>query len=371
MGGGFLRPRWTGQGVVVLAQGSLEGYDIPGAVQRLKDHLDVVTNWYVRSSRDRFWAERTGAFDTLHTVLEVTTRAAAPLAPLVTEEVWRGLTGGRSVHLADWPDPEAGASTDPTAAALVRDDALVAAMDTVREVVSTAHALRKANKLRVRQPLRSLLVAVPDPEALQPFADLVAEEINVKEVRLVDEAQTSAAEHGLVTTLQVNARAAGPRLGRDVQRVIQAARAGSWQQADDGTVTVDGIELQEGEYALVTKVEDRLGDTVAAAVLPGGGFVVLDLELDDELLGDGYARDVVRQVQDARKAAGLHVADRITLRLAVPAPWAQAVADRAAFIGEETLAVDVAVEASPVATDGDGDGVDDRAVAVQLAKVER
>ncbi len=349
----------------------LEGYDIPGAVQRLKDHLDVVTNWYVRSSRDRFWAERTGAFDTLHTVLEVTTRAAAPLAPLVTEEVWRGLTGGRAVHLADWPDPEAGASTDPTAAALVRDDALVAAMDTVREVVSTAHALRKANKLRVRQPLRSLLVAVADPEALQPFADLVAEEINVKEVRLVDEAQTSAAEHGLVTTLQVNARAAGPRLGRDVQRVIQAARAGSWQQADDGTVTVDGIELQEGEYALVTKVEDRLGDTVAAAVLPGGGFVVLDLELDDELLGDGYARDVVRQVQDARKAAGLHVADRITLRLAVPAPWAQAVADRAAFIGEETLAVDVAVEASPVATDGDDDGVDDRAVAVQLAKVER
>src|SRR5690606_39430813 len=91
-------------------------------------------------------------------------------------------------------------------------------------------------------------------------------------------------------------------------------------------LTVDGIELQEGEYALVTKVEDRLGDTVAAAVLPGGGFVVLDLELDDELLGDGYARDVVRQVQDARKAAGLHVADRITLRLAVPAPWAQAVA---------------------------------------------
>lgn len=353
--------------LVEASRADLLAYDIPGAVQRLKDHLDVVTNWYVRSSRDRFWAERTGAYDTLFTVLEVTCRVAAPLAPLVVEEVWRGLTGGRSVHLTDWPDPAAAA--DATAAALVRDDALVAAMDAVREVVSTAHGLRKANKLRVRQPLRSLTVAVADPSALQPFADLVADEINVKEVRLVDEATTTAADHGLVTTLQVNARVAGPRLGRDVQRVIQAARAGGWEETGDGVV-VDGIPLQDGEYALVTKVEDRLGDAVAAAVLPSGGFAVLDLELDDELLGDGYARDVVRQVQDARKASGLHVADRITLRLSVPAPWAQAVADRVELIGSETLAVDVAVEASPVATDGDFDGVDDRAVGVELARVQ-
>lgn len=244
------------------------------------------------------------------------------------------------------------------------------AMDAVREVVSVAHGLRKANKLRVRQPLRSVTVAVPDPAALEPFADLIADEVNLREVRLVDEAVTPAEEYGLMTTLQVNARAAGPRLGRDVQRVIQAARAGGWEQAADGSVTVDGIALAEGEYALVTKVEDRFGDAIAAAVLPGGGFVVLDLELDDELLGDGYARDVVRQVQDARKAAGLHVADRITLRLAVPNPWAQAVADRAELIGSETLAVDVVVEASPVATDGDGDGVDDRLVGIDLAKVE-
>ncbi|WP_420114279.1 DUF5915 domain-containing protein, partial [Pseudactinotalea sp.] len=197
------------------------------------------------------------------------------------------------------------------------------------------------------------------------------DEVNLKEVRLVSEAETPAEQYGLVTTLQVNARAAGPRLGKDVQRVIQAARAGGWEQEVDGTVTAGGVALLEGEYSLVTKVEDRFGDAIAAAVLPGGGFVVLDLALDDELLGDGYARDVVRQVQDARKAAGLHVADRITLRLSVPGPWAQAVADRATFIGEETLAVDVAVEASRLATDGDFDGEDDRAVGVELTKVDR
>ncbi len=350
------------------ARADLLAYDIPGAVARLKDHLDVVTNWYVRNSRDRFWGEETGAYDTLAAVLEVTCRVAAPLAPMVVEEVWRGLTGERSVHLTDWPDPDD--ADDAWASVLVADDALVASMDAARSVVSVAHGLRKANKLRVRQPLRSLTVALPEGVALADFAGLIGDEVNVKEVRLVDEATTSAADHGLVTTLQVNARVAGPRLGRDVQRVIQAARAGSWEQADDGTVTVDGIALADGEYALVTKVEERLGDTVAAAVLPGGGFVVLDLELDDELLGDGYARDVVRQVQDERKAQGLHVADRIRLRLSVPTTWAQAVADRADLIGSETLAVEVVVEASPVAPDGDFDGVDDRSVGVDLSKVE-
>ncbi|WP_156254038.1 isoleucine--tRNA ligase [Pseudactinotalea terrae] len=348
------------------AKADLEVYDIPGAVQKLKDHLDVVTNWYVRNSRMRFWAEDTHAYDTLFTVLEVTCRVAAPLAPMVTEEVWRGLTGERSVHLTDWPEAANAESTvDATASALVADDALVVAMDAVREVVSVAHGLRKSNKLRVRQPLRSLVVAVPDPEALAPFENLIAEEVNLKEVRLVSEAATPAAEYGLVTTLQVNARAAGPRLGKDVQKVIQAARAGGWEDRD-GVVVAGGITLQEGEYALVTKVEDRLGDSIAAAVLPGGGFLVLDLELDDELLGDGYARDVIRQVQDARKAAGLHVADRITLRLAVPAPWAQAVADRAQLIGEETLAVDVGVESAPVRDEDGAEGV-----GIELAKVEQ
>ncbi|MFV0426256.1 MAG: class I tRNA ligase family protein, partial [Beutenbergiaceae bacterium] len=340
----------------------LSDYDIPAAVGKLRDHLDVLTNWYVRNSRQRFWDESGGAYDTLFTVLEVTCRVAAPLAPLVAEEVWRGLTGGRSVHLTDWPD--SAAASDAPAAALVPDAELVAAMDTVRTVVSTAHGLRKANSLRVRQPLRRLTVAVENPDALADFTSLIADEVNLKDVRLVSEEQAPAAEFGLVTTLQINARVAGPRLGKDVQRVIGAARAGGWQADADGNVTVDGIALQDGEFSLVTKVEDRFGDSIAAAVLPGGGFVVLDLELDDELLGDGYARDVVRQVQDARKAAGLHVADRITLRLGVPTQWAQAVLDRSEFIATETLATDVHVDATPMPDDGD------HSVAVDLAKAD-
>ncbi|ACQ80813.1 isoleucyl-tRNA synthetase [Beutenbergia cavernae DSM 12333] len=344
---------------------ALEVYDIARACTAVRDHLDVVTNWYVRTSRQRFWDEDAGAYGTLYTVLEVLTRLMAPLAPMVAEEVWRGLTGGRSVHLTDWPALDADAGVDPTAAALVADDDLVAAMDRAREVVSTAHALRKANKLRVRQPLRRLTVVVDDVAALEPFAELIAGEVNLREVACEDIASDAAQQHGVFTKLTVDARAAGPRLGRDVQRAIAGARAGDWETVqEDGrdVVVAGGVRLEDGEYTTSTQVSDALGDSVAAGVLPGGGFVVLDLELDDDLLGEGYARDVVRVVQDERKAAGLHVADRITLRLAVPAEWAQAVADRSDFIGAETLAVDVTVDAVAPGT------VD--VVGVELARLE-
>ncbi|TDE97203.1 isoleucine--tRNA ligase [Occultella glacieicola] len=348
--------------LVTGVRADLEVNDIPGACARVREHLDMLTNWYVRTSRQRFWDEDEGSYNTLYTALEVLTRVMAPLAPLVTEEVWRGLTGGRSVHLTDFPDPENAADT--TAAALLADDELVAAMEAVRDVVSTTHGLRKANKLRVRQPLRKVRAVVSDTAALARFTDLIAEEVNVKEVQVLDLADGAAADYGVYTKLTVNARAAGPRLGKDVQKVIGGARAGAWEQSADGVVTVSGIVLEEGEYSLSTEIEDRFGDAIAAGVLDGGGFVVLDLELDDDLIGEGYARDVIRQVQDARKAADLHVADRISLRLSVPGQWVQAVTDRKDFIAGETLALSVAVDVSPVVSD-DGD----HGVGIDLEKV--
>ncbi|CAM3774506.1 isoleucine--tRNA ligase [Occultella aeris] len=348
--------------LVTGVRADLEVNDIPSACAKVREHLDVLTNWYVRTSRQRFWDEDEGSYNTLYTALEVLTRVMAPLAPLVSEEVWRGLTGDRSVHLTDFPDPEN--AGDATASALLPDDELVAAMDAVRDAVSTTHGLRKANKLRVRQPLRKVRVVVPDTAALARFTDLIAEEVNVKDVQVLDLADGTASDYGVYTKLTVNARAAGPRLGKDVQKVIGGARAGAWERSDDGVVTVSGIALEEGEYSLSTEIEDRFGDSIAAGVLDGGGFVVLDLELDDELIGEGYARDVIRQVQDARKAADLHVADRISLRLAVPGQWVQAVTDRKEFIAAETLALSVAVDVSPVVSE-DGD----HGVGIDLEKV--
>jgi len=340
----------TGE-LVAAATAALDAYEIAAACALVREHLDVLTNWYVRTQRDRFWVEDDDAFDTLYTALEVLTRLMAPLAPMVAEEIWRGLTGGRSVHLTDWPTPDGALADDP---------ALTAAMDQARAVVSTTLGLRKAHQVRVRQPLRTLTVAVTDPAATAPYVGLVATELNVKDVALVADDEASAERFGITRRLAVNARAAGPRLGRAVQGVIGAARAGAWREDATGVVVVevDGadVPLESGEYELTTVVTaGEAGADVAAAVLPGGaGFVVLDLALDDELRAEGYARDVVRVVQDARKAAGLQVSDRITLTVAVPAAQVAAVEAHAAMVARETLATAVSVVvgtgAEPVAS---------------------
>ena len=339
--------------LVVATTAQLDAYDVPGACETIRVHLDVLTNWYVRTARQRFWDEDPAAFATLATALEVLTRVMAPLAPLLTEEVWRGLTGGRSVHLTDWP-VLADAEGEPTelGRVLVADDALVTAVDEVREIVSVALGLRKANGLRVRQPLRELGVALADPAAVEPYSTLIAAELNVKHLTLVDIAEVGPAELGVTTRLAVNARAAGPRLGRGVQDAIRAAKAGDWTVTDDVVVVqtaLGPVPLEPAEYELTTVVADGAGADRVAAVLSDGGVVLLDTGLDDALVAEGYARDVVRVVQDERKAAGLRVSDRIRLTLTVPAEQVAAVEAHREMIGRETLATAVVIEPGEVA----------------------
>jgi len=325
---------------------ALDATDIAGACDELRGFADALTNWYVRRSRARFWAgEASGqdardAFDTLYTVLETTMRLAAPLLPLLSDVVWVGLTGGESVHLADWPADDE----------LPHDEALVEAMEAVRVVCSTVSSIRKAKQLRVRLPLRSVTVATPDSARLEPFVGVIRDEVNVREVVLTDD----VAAHGTME-LAVNARAAGPRLGKQVQQCIRAAKAGDWQEVD-GVVTAGGVELQEGEY------EHRLvaADPESTAALPGGaGVVVLDLTVTEELEAEGWAKDRVREIQEARRAAGLAVSDRIRVRLEVPAArrtWAER---HASLVADEVLATDFAVVdaldgGEPVVELGDG-----------------
>jgi isoleucyl-tRNA synthetase len=340
--------------LVVRVQEQLDAYDVAGACETVREHLDMLTNWYVRTQRDRFWAEDADAFDTLWTVLEVLTRVMAPLAPLLTEEIWRGLTGGRSVHLADWPAVTGDGGDTDLGRVLALDADLVRAMEQVREIVSLTLGLRKAHGLRVRQPLRELGLALSDPDGVQPYADLIRTELNVKHVTLVPLAEVGPQDLGVTTRLAVNARAAGPRLGRAVQVVIRAAKAGEWEQVDGGVVvrTPDGpVPLEPAEYELTTVVAEA-GDgeqTTVAGVLADGGVVLLDTGLDDALRAEGYARDVVRVVQDERKAVGLQVTDRIRLALTVPAEQVAAVEEHRAMIARETLAVEVEVTTGDVA----------------------
>lgn len=299
---------------------SMDVCDISGACEQLRQFTEALTNWYVRRSRSRFWEEDPDAIDTLHTVLEVTTRLAAPLLPLATEVIWRGLTGKRSVHLTDWPEP----------GVVPADPALVAAMDQVRDVCSTASSLRKAKKLRVRLPLPKLTVAVDNPQALEPFTDLIADELNVKAVELTDDVPA----YGRFE-LAVNARAAGPRIGKDVQAAIKAVKAGEYELNADGTLTAGPAVLLPEEFTAKLVAADP---EWTAALPEGAGLVVLDGTVTPELEAEGWAKDRIRELQDLRKSSGLDVSDRIRVVMAVPAGRADWAAAHTDLIAGEILA---------------------------------
>ncbi|MDA8301382.1 MAG: isoleucine--tRNA ligase [Actinomycetota bacterium] len=342
---------------------ALDAYDLYGACSSVSSFLDALNNWYIRRSRDRFWSRpgssaasdrsKADAYDTLYTVLHTLCLVSAPLLPMLSEHVYRGLSGERSVHLADWPDVPA----------LPRDTQLVARMDTVREVCSAGHSVRKAAGLRSRLPLASATVAGAGAGELQAFADLVADELNVKQVHLVSDVAGVA---DLV--LQVNLAALGPRIGPATQEVIAAVRQGAWRRLLGGGVEVAGHELGADEYflSLVPK------DPTSARALSGNEMVVsLDLEVTAELEAEGLARDVVRQVQEARKRAGLDVSDHIRLSLGFAGDprLRAAVEANLGLVAGETLAEEVVLDDGPL-----GEGAEQLAVAARRhfeARVER
>jgi isoleucyl-tRNA synthetase len=321
--------------LIETATREFEALDSPMAAAALRDFADVLTNWYVRRSRDRFWdGTDTDALDTLYTVLETVARVAAPLAPLISEEVWRGLTGGESVHLSEWPD-----ITDFPA-----DPALVEAMDSVREVASAGLALRKAHGLRVRLPLHSVTVVIQGSAQVAPFEAILADELNVRSVVLRELDDSVATEFGIGKKLQPQARVLGPRVGSAVQSIIQAAKAGDWRM-DNGVVFVGDTALEEGEYEVEFTSDN---EDLAVQFLGAGGFVLLDTTVTSDLAQEGLARDVIRWVQQERKNAGLDVSDRIHTSVECDDVAREAIEKHQDMISKETLTTELTLlELSP------------------------
>ena len=306
---------------------AMDGYDLFGACARVRTFVDVLTNWYIRRSRQRFWDGEQDAIDTLHTVLDAVARVAAPLMPFVAEEIHTGLHAGAagapaSVHLADWPAVDG----------FPADAELVDNMDAVRDVCSAALSVRKAHGRRVRQPLATLTVATPHADALRQFVDLIADEVNVRTIELTDDV-ASVAGH----VLQIVPANLGPRLGARTQHVIQAVRSGDWT-LDGDTVVAGGERLEPGEYTLALVADD---ERPSAGLSGGTGVVVLDIDLTPELEVEGRARDLVRMIQQARRDADLAVTDRIEVRLAATDHWIDAAEAHRDLLAEETLAVTI------------------------------
>ncbi len=346
-------------------KGSLDDYNVSGATETIRSYMETMTNWYIRRSRQRFFAEDSQALDTLYTVLEAFVRAAAPLMPMVAEEIWRGLTGGRSVHLTDYPDPDLFPSGP--AAKQLQDT-----MELVRTIASSASSLRKGANRRVRLPLSELTVVVPDIERFtQEFTDILADELNLKNIKLVDVAKTSAEDFGISQQLTVNAREAGPRLGKDVQTVIKASKSDDWKVTDEGTVVAGGIALESHEYTLATVVEEDPDNPDSAVAVIPQGFVILNTAVDDTLAAEGAARDVIRAVQSARRDADLDVSDRIHTVIIGAQPVIEAISAHEDLISNETLSLKVVFE-STNADDPRESFADDatKAVEVTVQKVD-
>jgi isoleucyl-tRNA synthetase len=319
--------------LVERATARMDAYDLSGACEAVAGFLDTLTNWYIRRSRDRFWAGDQDAIDTLHTALVTLCQVAAPLLPLVTEEIYTGLTAGAtagdgrapSVHLTDWPD----------ATAFPRDARLDAGMAVVREACSTLLSLRKAEHLRVRLPLAAATVAVDDPSLVAPHVELMRDELNVKHVELTTDVDRFGSKQ-----LTINPRALGPRLGGRMQDVVKAHKAGDWS-VDGDRVVVGGVELGPGEYDF-TIVSTEPGAAVAPLRPVGGlagGMVALDTSVTPELEAEGRARDLIRQIQQARRTAGLDVSDRIDLTIVAPADVVAAFETHRDLVTGEVLAV--------------------------------
>ena len=291
--------------LVESVDSKMEDYDLPGATESIQAFIDALNNWYIRRSRDRFWEKRTkenenekkDAYDTLYTVLKIFSQVSAPFLPMIMEEIHTGLTGEQSVHLTDWPDSEI----------LPEDKPLVENMDRIRDAASTALRLREDEGIRVRLPLSSMVIAGPGSSSLSNFLELLTDEVNVKEIKLIEDLDKYA-----TYSLQPNGSLLGPRLGKDVQSVFAAAKSGDWELNEDGTAKVADVLLNAEEFELGLQPHEGI---TAATLNSGDAIIILDTEITEDLAKEGIARDVIRQVQQARRDAELVVTDRIQIWL--------------------------------------------------------
>jgi isoleucyl-tRNA synthetase len=355
---------------VARTREGLERYDATAAGRRIARFVDDLSNWYVRRTRRRFWdpageadAQTRAAFETLHGCLVTVAQMLAPFTPFVAEELWRNLAAGRdgrpvSVHLSDYPRPVTDAA-DP-----ILDEAMAAA----RAIVVLGRRVRTESKVRVRQPLLEAVVHSPgDREVLRPLLEHVAEELNVKRVEFADSAERFGRWRA-----KPNFKTLGPRLANRVQ-ALAAALAG-----DDGTLAAElaagrsvPVPLEGGDVVLEPADVDLLQETTEGWGVAGDGglTVALELDLDDELRREGLARELVRVVQDARKAAGLDVSDRIVLGIEASGEVAAALDAFADVVARETLATELrrnAIEARTFEQTADGEGSE---VRVTLRRV--
>jgi isoleucyl-tRNA synthetase len=322
---------------------AMENYDAKSAGEAIESFVDQLSNWYVRRNRRRFWKstdprDKQAAYLTLYECLTVAHKLMAPFVPFLAESVYQNLVRNvdakapESVHMADWP----------VADAAWQDDWLLQDIDVVQKVVGLARAARGQSGVRTRQPLSRLLVRAPNDAAaaaLDSHQEQILEELNVKGIEFI------ARDAGLVSyRIKPNLPVLGRRYGKLIPKIkaaLDAADGAAIAQAaardERFSIEVDGEVLDLGADDVLIETSSAEGYACAE---DSGYLTALDTSLDEVLINEGLAREVVRSIQDARKQAGLDVSDRIVLGVSGSAAIEQALAQHRDYVMNETLAVE-------------------------------
>ncbi len=321
----------------------MEKYDLQKASNAIYSFVDSLTNWYIRRSRRRFWKseddeDKKMAYQTLYIVLTKLCQVVAPFMPFVSEEIYRNLTGEESVHLTRYPVPDKEA----------RDPKLMEEMFVVKTIVSLGLASRAKQKIKVRQPLTKVQVALGDQydkKVLDDQIEIIKEELNVKDVELIDNPKDLAE-----VIAKPNAKLLGPKYGKDVQKIIMEAKEGKFEKLDNGSIKILEFELTPDEMEIAYVGKEGTDVETEAGIL-----VALDTKITPELELEGQARDLVRQIQEMRKSADYKVDDRI--KIAIIGAEAGLIEKFGDYISSETLAASIEKDIKEPDEFGEYDGV--------------
>ncbi|HCA55341.1 MAG TPA: isoleucine--tRNA ligase, partial [Ruminococcaceae bacterium] len=276
--------------------------------------VDGLTNWFIRRSRRRFWEkglseDKKNAYETLYYVLVNMTKLFAPVAPIISEKIYQTLTDGFSVHLASWPEIPVS----------FKDDTLLTQVELVRNVIYLARSIRSKNNVKNRQPLTTLGVALSDKNGIpviESFRDIIAEELNVKNVQVLDSVDSVAAVKYAPNFNEIRSR-----YPDRIPDIIKAVKSGKFALTANGAeLEINGTKECFDEEIILVTYQAKAGQHVASEK---GIIVALDLTITDELRDEGVARDIVRSIQDARRQIDCAITDTILIDIKgdVPSQW--------------------------------------------------
>ena len=332
---------------------NMDNYQVNRYVDKLIDLVDGLTNWFIRRSRRRFWEkemtqDKKNAYETLYYVLVNMTKLFAPVAPIISEKIYQTLTGEFSVHLADFPViPEN-----------FKDDELLEHVKLVRNVIYLARSIRNKNKVKNRQPLSTLKVILSDKKdnsVVESFKDIIAEELNVKNVEILEDVG-SVAE----VKYAPNFNEIRNRYPDSIPNIIKAVKTNKFKLTADGAVLeINGEEKTFDSEIILVTYHAKEGQHVSS---DKGIVVSLDLTITDELRDEGFVRDIVRSIQDTRRKMDCEITDNILLELKgdYPTNWTD-------YICNETLSKIAVIENPEVSYEIEYD--DGRKVTVSTKKM--